>query len=119
VAGKPGRGGRPKLSIAAHKLSGTYRPDRHAPSTPGATALDLSVPDGTPSALLAGLGDAGRSFVVSTWQEFEAPTGVETQLLRLAAEALDDQATYRSMVSTQGALLTGSGTHLRQSIYQT
>jgi phage terminase small subunit len=43
VAGVKGRGGRPRLSVEAHLLAGTYRRDRHGELPPGVRKL-ASVP---------------------------------------------------------------------------
>jgi hypothetical protein len=88
MAGKPGRSGRPKLSLAHHLLSGTYRPDRHGPkpTTRGANALATEAAPGwmPDPADLQGIGEAGRVFVVRWLDAYEVSLAEGAQLLELA-----------------------------------
>lgn len=107
MAGVKGRsGGCNKKSLQEHRLSGTYRRDRHG-KAPAAALSSTLAPAGVvsvepPPELLTGLQAAGARFVRDSFGEFDF-TSVERHVLRIAAEAYDDAAEARGRGDTKGA----------------
>src|SRR5262245_15388388 len=99
--------GRPAKSLQQHLLSNTYRRDRHGP-------LPVRLPDAheqqssrrpaavvePPAHALDGLGVDGLRFVRAAFTDAAVTdfewTALEVEILRLAAQALDDDARARA-----------------------
>src|SRR5262245_2813758 len=105
MAGRKGRsGGRNRKSGALHVLQGTFRGDRHGlPPTEGTAALQSAPEPEMPAGLVAGLKDAGRSYVTDTFMAIEGWTPSTLLLLRKAGELTD--ALARSKPTGRGARL--------------
>jgi hypothetical protein len=105
-----GAGRKPK-SLDELRLSGSFRPGRHAHllrSVPRpALVTSKPVPAAVPAA--SALGAAGRAFVDAVLIEYEGWTVAERELLRLAGRALDDEQAAPDAVGRQRAARTFAG----------
>ena len=89
MAGRPGRsGGQNRMSLAAHVLRGTFRPERHAPLIPPGPPWDPA------PALLEALGTAGRAFVTRIRAAYEL-SALDGELALEGGHAADRLAALR------------------------
>jgi hypothetical protein len=114
MAGRAGRSGRKRLSVAVHLARGTYRPDRHGPrpgppSLEAGTPLQGSVIPPIPEELLQGLDSPGREYLAELWATYQWPAPKQL-LLRMMGDLVNERARAREAIAKQGTLLCrGSG----------
>jgi hypothetical protein len=100
MAGKPGRGGQNRLSLAEHLTQGTFRRDRHAEKFTSSIGQDPT-PAAPPRAILDGLRAPGRRFMRALYSQFHV-NPVEAIVARLCGESLDDLDAARRAGDSRG-----------------
>lgn len=111
MAGKPGRGGRPRKPLREHLLAGTWRRDRHGerPSNLAVLPTPASAADWMPvPADVAKLGSKARQILAAVLERYQLdPVEGQTLLLALAArtrlEALEEALEAQGVCGPDGA----------------
>lgn len=104
MAGKAGRSGRRRLSVAHHLAHGTYRKDRHGPKPARAAVAIFPAPpaaDDTPEQLVAGLEAGGGRFVRACWAEYRGWSAPQRLLLQRAGQLVDLEQRAREAGDTR------------------